>query len=169
MHSFQISEVYIIVKIALKQIGPGSFSEGESLTWKQSQNKWISQGWYQYEESIPLVTTNSTSFQTGVSLTLDSGAPSGQYRYNWSFVYGASRRSGDVQFQIVVNGTVIHLYDIEATETYAFNHHPTYHGSKIITLNSGAGDNVRINYRTQSTGRTCYFRDAFVSLRYMGE
>lgn len=156
------------MKIPTKQIDEGGFSQGQSLTWNSSQSTWVGQGWYEWEESIPLVTTTSTSFQTGVSLTLSSGAPAGQYLYKWGFVYGASSTSGDTQYQIISNGVEIHLYDIEVIETYNFTHHPMYQGSKIVSL-PGAGANVRVTYRTQSSTRTCYFRDAFISLRYLGE
>lgn len=155
------------MKFRTKQLDVGGIQQGQSLTRDDANNTWIGAGWFEYSENESLITSNSTSYQESVRLTLSAGAPPGVYCLSWFFVWGSSSRSGDVQYEIRLNGGLTYRYDIEAMETYNFSNRPTFSGSRTITIPSGAGDFVAIRYRTQSSGRTVYISDSYVSLRFI--
>ena len=117
---------------------------------------------YNYTESLTQSSTNSTSFQTKLTLNV-SNLPSGNYRLNWTFNWSHSVTNTDFEARVRQDSLVeLDQVIIEPKDSGTDQEHPASGFKGNLSLNGN--HTFTIEWRTSYTDDTAWIRNARLEL-----
>ena len=120
----------------LKSLSSIDAGQGMSAVWDAAASVWKPQGWLEYDESVGISSTSSTSFQEKLTLTTSASMPAGTYLVCWHIVW-ATATSYSINTRLRIGTTTLVEYQSRGSNSAAFNQ-PSNFGAKLVAFSAGS-------------------------------